>query len=164
MSDYKRTKNIIVRSVSSYEVAQSAGMPVNKFGRMDRCPICRHNGHAGFVANPIDERHKGEYYCFYSHHGGNVIDFVMNLYGYTYTDAVNWIIRTFNLYLPQQEEASDAERESVSKEQKMRNAFLVLYDQGVKLYHKVMRDGQAENIAEADNYLDNIIAMIEKID
>lgn len=164
MCNYKSKKNTIVRSVSSYEVAVSAGMPINKFGRMDQCPICRHNGHAGFVANPIDEHHKGEYYCFYSHHGGNVIDFVMTLYGYTYTEAVNWIIRTFNLYLPQQEELNDTERESVLKEQKMRNAFLILYEQGVKLYYKVMKEGQAENIAEASSYLDNVIAMIEKID
>lgn len=163
-SEYERTKRIILQSVSSLDIAQWKGLPVNKYGRMDVCPICHHDGHGGFIANPKDEKHRGGYYCHYQHHGGNVIDFVMNLDGYTYAEAVNEIIRTFNLNLPELSELSSSEQERVLQDQKMRNAFLVLYEHGVKLFHKVMRDGQTENVRESNDYLDSIISMIEKID
>lgn len=162
-NEYERTKRIILQSVSSLDVAQQEGLPVNKYGRMDVCPICHHVGHGGFVANPKEGDRRGGYYCHYQHHGGNVIDFVMNLRGFEYTEAVNYIIRMFNLNVPEISGLSDAEQARATRDQKTRNAFLVLYEHGVELFHKVMRDGQTEHVRECNTYLDDIIDMINKI-
>ena len=159
----ERIKRTILRSVSSLDVARLRGLPVSKYGRMDVCPICRHEGHAGFVANPKDDYHFGGYYCHYEHHGGNVIDFVMNLDGSTYPEAVNEIIRSFRLTLPELAELEPKEQEEVSKEKKMWNAFLVLYELALSLYDKVMRDGLTEHLRTTDRYLDNVIRMIDKL-
>ena len=163
-SDNERTRRMILQSVSSLDVARWKGLSVNKYGRMDVCPICHHEGHGGFVANPKDEYHRGGFYCYYQHHGGNVIDFLMNLDGCTYVEAVNEIIKVFGLNLPELPELSVTEQEKVLRDQKMRNAFLMLYEMGVQLFHKVMRDGQTENVKESNDYLSRIINMIEKID
>ena len=162
-SEYERTKYIIHKTVSSFDVVKAMGYPVNKYGRMNKCPICNHDGNGGFAANIIEHDRNGGYYCFYGQHGGDVIDLVMKCNGYSYKEAVNWLIRTFNLNLPEQSELSDSEQTALKKEQKDRQEKLAMYELLVKLYIKVMKDNRADLVSETDNLLENVIKMIRSI-
>lgn len=162
-SDYERTKYIIHNSVSSFDVAKEMGFPIDRYGRMKHCPICNHTGNQGFVANNNNSDRNGGYYCFYGHHGGDCIDLVMKYNGYSYNEAVNWIIHQFGLNVPEQTELTDSEQTALTKEQKTRNAFLVLYDAVIKLYFKVMTDNKTELISESNNLLENVVRMIKSI-
>lgn len=162
-SEYERAKYIIHHSVSSFDVAKAIGLSVNEYGRMNQCPVCKHSGSGGFIANKNGTDRNGNYYCFYGQHGGDCIDLVMKYYGYSYTEAVNWIIDQFRLNLPKQSDLTTSEQTERSKEQKMRDTFLVLYDGFIKLYYKVMKNQQKELIAESDDLLENVKKIIRSL-
>ena len=162
MNSLTQAARMIGHRVSCMDIAKLNDWQISRYGRMDFCPICgynsNHKGSGGVVFYP-----DGNYYCNYSHHGGNTVDFVMELYGMTFPEALQWLNETFSLNVQLSNNATEKELEQVSRMHKMRNAWLVLYELAVKIYAKIAESGIVEPIQESNVLLDDCKAMIEKL-
>ena len=81
----------IVDVVSSYVALKKQG--TNYFGL---CPF--HNEKTGSFSVAAD---KQMYYCFGCHHGGGVVNFIMEIENLSYPDAVRFLAKRANMEVPE---------------------------------------------------------------
>lgn len=74
---------------------------------------------------------KQMYYCFGCHKGGSVINFIMDVEGLSYTDAVRWLAKRANLEVPE-----DERYQSQYKEQER---LWKLCKDAARFYHELLR-------------------------
>lgn len=164
-ADIKQITRLIKARISSRDLVEAMGFPVNRFGRMDFCPVCGHKakpGSGGFIANPLN-KHGGSYYCEYTHHGGDIITLCQEVNGLSFRDALQWLNDTFALNLPEIPDQSKADIKRASERQRMRNAWFVLYELSVALFDRVMKDSRTEYVHDSNNLLDDVKSMIDAV-
>ena len=93
--DELASRNDIVDVVSSYVALTKKGG--NYFGL---CPF--HNERTGSFSVSQD---KQMYYCFGCHHGGGVVNFIMEIENLSYPDAVRFLAKRANMEVPEDGEA-----------------------------------------------------------
>ena len=94
-------RNPIDEVVGQYVQLKRSGS--NLFG------LCPFHGEktASFSVTP----NKQMYYCFGCHKGGGVINFIMDIEGLSYADAVRWLAKRANLEVPEDEHYQSQYRE-----------------------------------------------------
>ncbi len=100
--------SIIKQSVTLSQACQTYGIPINRQG-FSRCPFHSGDNTPSFKIYP---NNRG-FYCFGCGMGGDVITFLMKLFGLNFIDAVKKLNADFNLGLD--EKPSYAEYRKVQK-------------------------------------------------
>ena len=111
-------RNDIVDVVSSYVALTKKGG--NYFGL---CPF--HNEKTGSFSVAQD---KQLYYCFGCHHGGGVVNFVMEIENLSYPDAVRFLAKRAGMEVP--EDGADRE------ESRRRQRVLALNKDAARWFHQ----------------------------
>lgn len=125
-----RKANDIVDVVGEYVQLKKQGR--NFFGR---CPFHEENTPSFSVT-----QEKQIFYCFGCKKGGNVITFLMELEGYSFYEAVNFLAEKSDIELPA---ITNSQNSSISSENQ---SILSAYEWLGKLYHHLLRytkDGKA---------------------
>ncbi len=125
--DELTARNPIDEVVGQYVQLKRSG--TNYFG------LCPFHGEktASFSVAP----NKQMYYCFGCHKGGGVINFIMEIEGLSYPDAVRFLAKRVNLEVPE-----DERYESQYKEQER---LWRLCADAAKYYHEMLRSDAGKN-------------------
>ena len=100
----------IKKMLTMRQVAHGYGFNVSSKTNKMLCPF-HNDAHASLVVYPGDRG----YYCYSCNAGGDVIDFVMRLFGLDFKDACRKIDQDFNLHLGVGETRSKEEREAAER-------------------------------------------------
>ncbi|MFO7818903.1 MAG: CHC2 zinc finger domain-containing protein, partial [Halanaerobacter sp.] len=86
------------------------------------------------------------YYCFGCGVGGNIFNFIMEVEGFTFSEAVEFLAKRANIELPQQSN-SQAQKRKVSQ----RNKLLEIHKAATQFYNYLLLESQLGK--QAYNYL-----------
>ena len=123
-------RNPIDEVVGQYVQLKRSG--TNYFG------LCPFHGEktASFSVNPG----KQMYYCFGCHKGGGVIDFVKEIEGLSYPDAVRWLAKRANLEVP--------EDERYQSQYKAQERLWRLCRDAARFYHELLKSEAGKTARE----------------
>lgn len=114
-ADKREIAEHIKRTITMRQMCDHFGIHVNRQNKAI-CPF-HNDAHASMHVYQGD----GGYHCFSCGAGGSVIDFVMNMFGLTFTDAVRRINSDFGLGFDLDgKEHSEAEKAALAKAKRLR--------------------------------------------
>lgn len=91
-----------------------------------------------FAVNPV----KGIYKCFSSGKGGNAINFLMEMEGYTYVETLRHIARKYNIEIEEEEETPE-----VKAQRDKRQSLFIVNEFAANFFHDQLRkEGSSQKI------------------